>query len=91
MGTDSGSFANRFQGYFEHLELEMMADSGLTPEHVLRSATSDAARAMNASEIGSLKPGNWADFVVLDRDPLLDIKNARSIASVWISGNLIKQ
>src|SRR5215468_2477914 len=87
MGTDAGPFANRFQGYFEHLELEMMAESGLTPAQIIRSATSDAARAMKVDGIGALKKGAWADFVVLGRDPLKDIRNTRSVASVWIAGN----
>ncbi len=43
MGTDTGP-AGRFQGFFEHLELEMMVDAGLTPMQVLVSATGDAAR-----------------------------------------------
>lgn len=89
MGTDSGPFINRFQGYFEHVELEMMAGAGLTPAQVLRSATSDAARAMKLNDVGTLKKGAWADFVVLDRDPLADIGNTRSIASVWIAGNQV--
>jgi imidazolonepropionase-like amidohydrolase len=38
MGTDAGPFANRFQGYFEHLEMELMAESGLTPAQILRAA-----------------------------------------------------
>src|SRR5262249_15439218 len=46
MGTDAGPFPNRFQGYFEHLEMEMMAESGLTPAQILRAATGDAAQAM---------------------------------------------
>jgi imidazolonepropionase-like amidohydrolase len=89
MGTDSGAFANRFQGYFEHLEMEMMTDAGLTPAQVLRSATGDAARAMKLDDLGTLKKGAWADFVVLDRDPSADIRNTRSIASVWIAGNQV--
>lgn len=91
MGTDAGPFANRFQGYFEHLELEMMAESGMTPAQILRSATIDAARAMRVEGVGSLQPNAWADFIVLDRDPLLDIKNTRSIASVWIAGNQVSR
>jgi imidazolonepropionase-like amidohydrolase len=87
MGTDAGPFANRFQGYFEHLEMEMMAEAGLTPSQILRAATGDAARAMRVDGIGSITKGAWADFVVLDRDPLKDIRNTRSIASVWIAGN----
>jgi imidazolonepropionase-like amidohydrolase len=90
MGTDAGAFANRFQGYFEHLEMEMMAEAGLTPSQILRSATSDAARAMRIEGIGSFTKGAWADFVVLERDPLKDIRNTRGIASVWIAGNQVK-
>jgi imidazolonepropionase-like amidohydrolase len=91
MGTDAGAFANRFQGYFEHLEMAMMADAGLTPEQILRSATRDAARAMKVEGLGALVPGAWADFVVLEADPLKDIRNARRIASVWIAGNQVKR
>jgi imidazolonepropionase-like amidohydrolase len=82
MGTDAGPLPERFQGDFEHLEMEMMAESGLTPAPVLRSATRDAARAMKLNDVGTLTKGAWADFVVLDRDPLADIRNTRSIASV---------
>lgn len=91
MGTDAGAFANRFQGYFEHLEMAMMAESGLTPAQILRAATSDAARALRVEDIGTLRPGAWADFVVLNLDPLKDISNTRSIASVWIAGNQVKR
>ncbi|HKQ76869.1 MAG TPA: amidohydrolase family protein [Blastocatellia bacterium] len=90
MGTDAGPFANRFQGYFEHLEMEIMAEAGLTPAQILRSATGDAARAMKVDGIGAIAKGAWADFIVLERDPLKDIRNTRSIASVWIAGNQVK-
>ena len=90
MGTDAGAFANRFQGYFEHVEMGMMAEAGLTPSQILRSATVDAARAMRVEGIGSITKGAWADFVVLERDPLKDIRNTRSVASVWIAGNQVK-
>ncbi len=90
MGTDAGIFANRFSGYFEHLEMEMMAEAGLTPAQILRATTGDAARAMRIDGVGTLTKGAWADFVVLDRDPLKDIRNTRSIASVWIAGNQVK-
>lgn len=86
MGTDTGPVA-RFQGYFEHVELEMMVEAGLTPAQVLASATSVAARCMNVWEdVGALKPGLQADFVVLASNPLQDIRNTRSIESVWIGG-----
>jgi imidazolonepropionase-like amidohydrolase len=89
-GTDTGPAA-RFQGYFEHMELSMMADAGLTPEQILRSATGDAARCLALDEVGTLEKGKWADFIVLEEDPLADIAKMRSIDSVWISGNRVPQ
>lgn len=91
MGTDAGPSPQRFQGYFEHIEMEMMAAAGLSPAHVLRAATSDAARALKVDDIGTLKAGAWGDFVVLDRDPLADIRNTRTISGVFIAGNPLKR
>jgi imidazolonepropionase-like amidohydrolase len=87
-GTDTGPAA-RFQGYFEHMEMTMMADAGLSPKQILMSATGDAARCLGFEEIGTLEPGRWADFVVLDEDPLADIEKMRTIDSVWIAGNRV--
>ena len=89
-GTDSGPPA-RFQGFFEHLELELMVEAGLTPMQALVSATGGAARCLNLSELGTLEPGKWADFIVLERNPLEDIKNTRSLESVWIAGNRVPE
>ena len=88
-GTDTGPPA-RFQGYFEHLELEEMVKSGLTPSQVLVSATSIAASCLGLAErLGTLQPGRAADFIVLSRNPLDDIRQTRSIESVWVGGNRI--
>ena len=86
MGTDSGAFPERFQGYFEHVEMTMMAAAGMTPARVLRSATTDAARALRLTDVGTLAPGAWADFIVLERNPMEDIRNTRSLVSVFIAG-----
>jgi len=87
MGTDSGGGPGRFQGFFEHLELEYETKAGLTPMQALVSATSGAAKAVNISkQAGTLEKGKWADFVVLHANPLDDIKNTRAIDSVWIGG-----
>ena len=88
MGTDSGPPA-RFQGYFEHLELELMAEAGLTPMQILVSATGDAARCLQRDDIGTLQPGRAADFVVVTGNPLADITATRTIESVWIAGNRV--
>ena len=86
MGTDSG-VVGRFPGYFEHLEMEMMVEAGMTPMQVIVASTGGSAKALKLEGLGSLQAGNWADFMVLDKDPLVDIKNTRSISSVWIAGN----
>jgi len=91
MGTDTGPPA-RFQGYFELMELELMAKAGLTPQKVLASATRDAARCMKLDgEIGTLAANKWADFVVLDADPLADISNVKKISAVYVAGNKVAQ
>jgi imidazolonepropionase-like amidohydrolase len=56
------------------------------------AATRDAARCMKLDrDLGTLEPGKWADFVVLDADPLANISNVKRIASVWIAGNQVKR
>ncbi|MCA1602249.1 MAG: amidohydrolase family protein, partial [Acidobacteria bacterium] len=88
-GTDSGPPA-RFQGYFEHMEMELMARAGLTPMQILLSATRDAARCMGLAEsLGTLEPGKWADMIVLSGNPLTDITKTKTIESVWIAGNRV--
>jgi imidazolonepropionase-like amidohydrolase len=89
MGTDTGPPA-RFQGYFEHMELELMAKAGMTPRQILQAATGDAASCMQMTgRIGTLQPGAWGDLIVLERNPIDDIRNMRTIQSVWIAGNQV--
>jgi imidazolonepropionase-like amidohydrolase len=91
MGTDTGPPA-RFQGYFEHLELERMVATGLTPAEALVTATSGAARCLGlAGKVGTLEPGAWADLVVLRQDPLADIRNTRTLESAWIAGRRVTE
>ena len=89
-GTDSG-VPTRFIGYFEHIEMSMMADAGLTPQQILLSATKNPAEYLGLKDVGTLVPGHWADFLVLDADPLSDIKNVRKIAAVYIGGHEVKR
>ena len=90
MGTDSGP-AGRWQGFFEHLELEMMVASGMTPMQAIVAATGAAAECHGKSgEIGTIAPGAAADLLVLDANPLDDIRNTRRIRSVWIAGQRLQ-
>lgn len=92
MGTDSGTGLGRWQGYFEHVEMELMVKAGMTPIQTLRAATGDAARVMRRDgELGTLQPGKRADFIVLTANPLDDIRNTRAIESVWINGSRLPE
>jgi imidazolonepropionase-like amidohydrolase len=86
MGTDSGTDEGRWQGYFEQVEIEMMAKAGLTPMQVIVAATGAAAQVTKLDHVGTIAPGKAADLLVLDANPLQDILNARKINSVWIGG-----
>ncbi len=90
LGTDTGP-VGRFQGFFEHMEMELMAAAGLSPAQILASATRDAAACLELDDVGTLEAGKWADFVVVTEDPLADIMNLRSIESVWIAGNRVER
>ena len=90
MGTDTGAGDGRWQGYFEHVELELMVKAGLTPMQALVAATGGAARVMRLdAQLGTLQPGRWADLLVLSANPLADIRNTRQIDSVWIAGRRV--
>ena len=88
MGTDSGP-AMRFQGYFEHLEMQMMVEAGMTPMQVMHSATSVAADCVGLDYLGSLEEGKWADVLVFAKNPLEDIHNTETLEQVWIAGNQV--
>jgi len=88
MGTDSGPTA-RFPGYFAHWELELMVKAGLTPLQALTAATGTNASFLSANESGVLRPGKWADLLVLDRDPTRDIRNTRAIRAVYVGGRKV--
>jgi imidazolonepropionase-like amidohydrolase len=89
MGTDTGP-PMRFQGFFEHLEMEMMVEAGMTPMQVLVSATGDAARCHRNNDLGVIADGKTADLLVLGANPAENIRNLRSVEQVWIGGKKIQ-
>ncbi len=89
-GTDTGP-PGRFLGYFEHMEFDLMAEAGMSPEQILLSATSVAADCVHLDEVGTLEAGKWADFVVVNEDPLQDVQALHSIRDVYIAGNAVER
>jgi hypothetical protein len=72
-----------------HWEMEAHVMGGWTPAEVLRAATLGSAEAIGReADLGSLEPGKIADLVVLDRDPLADIRNTLSVSAVMQAGRL---
>ena len=87
LGTDAGNPLT-LHGASVFMELEAMQAAGLSPVDVLRAATRTAALASGLDSTGTLAPGSVADLVVLDADPLADIRNVRRIALVVRRGEI---
>jgi imidazolonepropionase-like amidohydrolase len=88
-GTDSGP-PGRFPGYLEHWEMELMVQAGISPSQVIQAATKNGAEFLHAKDLGTLEKSKWADLIVLDKNPLDDIKNTRTISAVFIAGNKVR-
>ena len=89
VGTDAGSVMV-FPGFSVHDELELLVnDARLTPREALWGATLGPARFFGMErEVGTIEAGQLADLVLLDADPLADIRNTRRIAAVVLRGEL---
>src|SRR6201991_490329 len=87
LGTDAGASPIRAQGFSEHMEMELMVKAGLTPLEAITVATSSGAKLLHIEDTrGTLQAGKKADLIILDKDPLEDIRNTRTISSVWKDG-----
>jgi hypothetical protein len=85
-GTDAGNIGT-LHGPALHRELELMAAAGLRPMDIIVAATKNGAAVMGRqAEVGTLEKGKYADLVILDADPLTDIKNTRKIFKVMKAG-----
>lgn len=90
-GTDSGAAGYRFQGFFEHRELQLMVEAGLTPMQAIVAATGTSAEVLRGEkEFGTLQPGRQANFLVLDANPLEDIHNTEKLSAVWQAGKTVQ-
>lgn len=90
-GTDGGIAASYiFSGFGLHDELELMVRVGLTPMQAILAATRDAARVAGQQHLsGTVAPGKAADLLVLDANPLADIRNTQRIHAIVANGRLI--
>jgi imidazolonepropionase-like amidohydrolase len=69
--------------------MEDMVRSGMTPAEVIAAATGSSAAFLRMDDIGTVAVGKSADFLVLDANPLDDIRATRRIASVYLGGALV--
>lgn len=85
-GTDTGVSPGWSFGFADHFELEHYVQLGLSPMDAIVAATSRPAQTLGMPNVGMLAEGKAADFVVLNANPLDDIRNTRDIASVYLHG-----
>ena len=86
LGTDAGVPARHFFGYVGHTELERFVRLGMTPMQAIVAGTSLPAERLGLSEMGTIAAGKAAGFVILDANPLEDIRNTRTISQVYLRG-----
>ena len=78
----------QLQGLGAHWEMWMLQQGGMTNLEAIRCATINGAKALGLEEIGSLEKGKLADLIVLDRNPLENIRNSESLTMVMVNGRL---
>ena len=89
-GTDAGGIRDLTPGFSLHDELQLLVQAGLTPLEALRTATVNPAKFLNMQDrLGAIKPGQLADLVLLDGDPLEKIGNTQKINAVVVNGRLL--
>jgi imidazolonepropionase-like amidohydrolase len=77
------------EGLAAHWEIWSLVQGGMTPLEALRAATLDGARYLGLDrDLGSIEPGKLADLLVLERDPLADIRNSESIRYTVLNGRV---
>jgi imidazolonepropionase-like amidohydrolase len=87
-GTDA-PLRNSPPGFGLHEELALLVSGGMTPFEALRSATLEPARYFGMLDsLGTIAPGKLADLLLLDANPLQDIRNTRRISAVVANGRL---
>lgn len=95
VGSDSGagSPSSIPMGWATHRELELLVSAGLTPMQAIVAATRNGAEALSTgeSDYGTLRPGKIADLLILDANPLEDIKNTQAIGRIMQGGKWLER
>jgi imidazolonepropionase-like amidohydrolase len=90
-GTDVWTF-HIYPGFAVHQELSYLVDAGLTPRAALEAATIAPARYFGATDsLGTVAEGKLADLVLVDADPLVDIRNLSRISAVVLHGRVLER
>ena len=87
-GTDAGvcPYGTSAKQFF------FMVKYGMTPMQAIQAATSHAAELLaHSSEVGSIKPGKYADIIAVSGDPIADIRLLESVKFVMKEGKVYKQ
>lgn len=84
-GTDPPNLGINY-GTDLYKEMELLSEAGLSHLEVLKTATANVATAFGLGDKGYVKPGYRADLILLDRNPLENIKNISSISQIWKGG-----
>ncbi|MEQ1831579.1 MAG: amidohydrolase family protein [Candidatus Eisenbacteria bacterium] len=88
VGVQIGAHGQR-EGLGAHWEIWSLVLGGMTPLEALHCATIGGARYLGLDgDLGSLEPGKLADLVIMDKDPLADIRNTESLSRVMLNGRL---
>jgi imidazolonepropionase-like amidohydrolase len=90
-GTDAG-VSGVVAGFSLHDELDLLIRAGLKTQEALHSATLLSAQWLGIDkQIGSIETGKFADLILLDQNPLIDIANTRKISGVFVNGNWLNK
>ncbi len=86
LSTDAGVSAKYSFGFAEHHEIGMYVKYGMSPAEAIVVSTSRPTEVLRAKDTGTLAKGKRADFIVLNANPLENIRNTRKIDSVYLNG-----
>lgn len=89
LGTDAGITTRHAFGWADHHEMTRWVQLGLTPAQAIAAATSRPAELLGITDMGTLAVGKSADFIVLNANPLENIRNTRRIANVYLRGAML--